>query len=435
MHNLSNEYFQNEFENNVANENGYELSPEFEANSNYNSESSYELSPEFEFEFTQNEMNEASLAQELQEITNEFEFMNWLKKAAGKAVGAAVNLINSPAGQKAAGSLLNIAQKTLPSFGARLGGWLGGNAGATARNYGQQLGRRLGSQISQQAAERAPAFMKFVFDALRNLAGEMEIKGQNAPVKPSIVKAARKYYPIILRVKGTLHARPVTGEMNNEFEYNNEFETNHEFEYSNEFETHNEMSSGNEEIMSNEGSFNEITEMELASELLSLQSEAELDQFLGKLFKKAAGAVSNFARSNAGRALGGLLKNIAKKALPIAGSALGSFLAPGIGTALGAKLGAAASNLFEMELEGLSAEDREFEVSRAFVRFAGNAARRASRMGNIAPANAARNAVIHAARRYAPGLLIQNNNHHQNNHGMEDGTWYRDGNRIILEGA
>ena len=37
-----------------------------------------------------------------------------------------------------------------------------------------------------------------------------------------------------------------------------------------------------------EGTFNEFTEMELATERLSVTDEAELAQFLGKLFKKAA---------------------------------------------------------------------------------------------------------------------------------------------------
>ncbi|MEJ5199355.1 MAG: hypothetical protein WHX53_10565, partial [Anaerolineae bacterium] len=37
--------------------------------------------------------------------------------------------------------------------------------------------------------------------------------------------------------------------------------------------------------------FSEVEEMELAAQLLEVTDEAELDQFIGKLFRKAAGAV------------------------------------------------------------------------------------------------------------------------------------------------
>jgi len=37
-----------------------------------------------------------------------------------------------------------------------------------------------------------------------------------------------------------------------------------------------------------------------------------LQKFLGKLLKKAAGAVGRFARSSAGRAIGGVLRSIPK---------------------------------------------------------------------------------------------------------------------------
>ncbi|MBK6506124.1 MAG: hypothetical protein IPG02_10755 [Ignavibacteria bacterium] len=43
-------------------------------------------------------------------------------------------------------------------------------------------------------------------------------------------------------------------------------------------------------------------------------------------------------------------------------------MAPGLGTAIGGALGSAASNMFELELEGLSQEDREFETAKAYVR-------------------------------------------------------------------
>jgi len=153
-----------------------------------------------------------------------------------------------------------------------------------------------------------------------------------------------------------------------------------------------------------EATLNEAMEMELASELLSVTNEAELEQFLGSLVKKAAG----FIKSPVGRALGGVLKGVAKKALPIVGGALGSFVAPGIGTSIGSSLGAAASNLFEMEMEGLSNEDREFEVARRVVRLGATAARHAAKApANIHPVQVARKSVLASARRHAPGLAAR----------------------------
>ncbi len=154
------------------------------------------------------------------------------------------------------------------------------------------------------------------------------------------------------------------------------------------------------------GPFSEAEEMELAAELLSVSNEAELDQFLGGLFRKAARAVGNIVRSPIGRALAPIVKNVAKSALPMVGGALGSLIPiPGVGTAVGTALGSAAGRMFGLELEGMSAEDQEFEVARRVVRFAGDAAQQAaSAPPNVPPQQAAQAAAQNAAQRHAPGL-------------------------------
>ena len=55
-------------------------------------------------------------------------------------------------------------------------------------------------------------------------------------------------------------------------------------------------------------------EVELASELLEVQTEAELDRFLGDLLSRAAGAARDFARSDTGRALSSILRQAAAQA-------------------------------------------------------------------------------------------------------------------------
>ena len=158
------------------------------------------------------------------------------------------------------------------------------------------------------------------------------------------------------------------------------------------------------------GALSEAQEIELASELLEITSESELEQFLGGLFKKVSQGVGSFIKSPVGRALGGVLKSVAKKALPVVGGALGSMVAPGIGTAIGSKLGSLASGLFEVELEAMPQEQAEYEVARRYVGLAASAARNAAlarpRPG-ANPVSVARAAVARAARAYAPGLYRQ----------------------------
>lgn len=89
----------------------------------------------------------------------------------------------------------------------------------------------------------------------------------------------------------------------------------------------------------------------LVSQLFEVNNEQELNMFLGSLIKKAGRGISKFAKSSVGRAIGGALKAVAKKVIPIAGGALGTFVGGPLGGMVGSKLGSMASNLFELELE------------------------------------------------------------------------------------
>ena len=103
-----------------------------------------------------------------------------------------------------------------------------------------------------------------------------------------------------------------------------------------------------------------------------------MEQFLGDLIKKAGSAIGKFVRSPVGNALGGILKGAAKAALPVVGGALGTLVGGPAGGALGSTLASKAGQIFGLELEGLSGEDREFEVARRFTQFAGEAAKNAA---------------------------------------------------------
>jgi hypothetical protein len=183
----------------------------------------------------------------------------------------------------------------------------------------------------------------------------------------------------------------------------------------------------------------EAAVQELAAELLSVNSEAELDQFLGGLLKKAAGAAGAFLKSPMGRQLGGLLKGAAKKLLPMAGQAIGNLASPGQGGAMGAQLAEKAGEALGLELEGLSQEDREFEVAQQFVRFAADATRNAANspaQGGAAAMTAAREAVATAAQRFAPGLLAGARGPAvAPPSGGTSGRWVRHGRDIVLYGV
>lgn len=159
-----------------------------------------------------------------------------------------------------------------------------------------------------------------------------------------------------------------------------------------------------------EGPWNEVLsqeeELALASELMEVQSEEEIDQFLGKLVKRVSRGVRGFARSSAGKMLGGVLKKVARVALPMAGSALGTFIGGPAGTMIGGKLASMAGQAMGLELHEMTAPEADFTAARQFVRLAADTMRRvqaAPRGAN--PAVVVRQAVQGAARQLAPGLL------------------------------
>ena len=180
-----------------------------------------------------------------------------------------------------------------------------------------------------------------------------------------------------------------------------------------------------------EFSMSEAEEMDLALELLTVSSEAELDQFLGKLVKGAWKGIKKVGSvvGKIAKPLGGVLKAVAKKALPFVGGALGSFIPiPGVGTAVGSALGGALAKALEAETEGLELEERELEMARRFVRIATTAARQAAASAPYMDAEAAVNqAVVAAARRQLPQLQLTGTG--------GQGRWVRSGQQIVVLGA
>jgi len=155
-----------------------------------------------------------------------------------------------------------------------------------------------------------------------------------------------------------------------------------------------------------EGVFDEAGEIDMASQLLEVADEAELDQFLGSLFRRVGQVAGRAIRSPVGRYLGGQLRGLARRVLPMAGGALGTLVGGPAGGMAGSQLASMAGQAFGLEIEGLSQEDQSFEVARRFVRFAGEAAKNAALSpATTTPQDTVKAALAAAAKRHAPGIL------------------------------
>lgn len=174
--------------------------------------------------------------------------------------------------------------------------------------------------------------------------------------------------------------------------------------------------------------FDEIEQAELASELLSVSDDHELDRFIGRLIKRGRRALSGAMAKRLGRLVKGAVKTVLPAVAPMAGAAI----AGPAGARLASNLAPHLSSLLGMELEGLSPEDQELEAAKQLVRLAGAAIdNAASAEPGTSPEVAARDAMIDAARRHAPGLVRTTGGPRA----AQRGAWVRRGNTIVLLGA
>lgn len=182
-----------------------------------------------------------------------------------------------------------------------------------------------------------------------------------------------------------------------------------------------------------EGMLDESEEMELAAELLEVTDEAELDQFFGKLFRKAKNKLGKPLSSAAGITLINGLKGVARQALPRVGQVVGGFVGGPLGGMIGGQLAQKGGQIFGLEMEGLSLEDQEFEIARRVVRLAKDAVRNTVAAPVSLPAEiAAKRAVVHAIKQHAPSLLPNRLPAVRTLTNSTSGRWIRQGKHVIL---
>jgi hypothetical protein len=184
------------------------------------------------------------------------------------------------------------------------------------------------------------------------------------------------------------------------------------------------------------GVLSEEQENDLAMELLSAESEEELENFLGDLIKKAGSAIGSFIKSPTGQALTGVLKGAAKKYLPAAAKALGGYIGGSTGADIGGQIGSAVSGAFETEFG-----ERELEDAKTFVRMAVDAVKNAAAAPPSAnPRAVAQQAIAQAAKVHIPGLLETTTAPSTSGAGASvgrghSGRWMRRGSKIVLYGV
>jgi hypothetical protein len=144
--------------------------------------------------------------------------------------------------------------------------------------------------------------------------------------------------------------------------------------------------------------------IEQASKLLDATNEKDLDAFLRGLIDEVARRSGGALTAEGARAVLAVVKKTAAQTLPTLTAVFGADMKPTPWR--GESTVATAARVYGLELEGLSAEDRDFEIARQLIRFAQAVTSRAANPPSALPAAAAVSAAVQsAARKFAPGLL------------------------------
>jgi uncharacterized protein (DUF697 family) len=440
------------------------------------------------------ETEEMELASRLLEITDENELDGFIGSLIARAAGGARRLAASP---ELRGLLRKAAKSALPMIGSAagnviapgVGGAIGSKLAATAGNlFGLELE---GLSPEDQEFEVARRFVRFAGAGARNAAGFRGGASRGHVARRALGAAARQHAPgFFRRRRRPSRPRPVRGgrvatawlgydpaptpaaatcsccgaaqpdaapsspaDADNTLLPDNEpaDSTDQQTQTPKGNDMHDldrttmeltdeadsfEFPETYEYGIQGEGNFSEDEVEELAATLLEISDEQELDQFLGSLFNKARRFVGGALKSPLLRPLGGLLKGAIKKALPIAGSALGNMVVPGIGGMVGSGLASGIGGMFGLELEALAPEDQEFEGAKRLVQMAGTAIQNAAQTPSTGdPQAAAKSAVIAAAQAHVPGLLQPKRGLNGAGRRPRSGRWYRRGGKIIVVGV
>jgi hypothetical protein len=185
-----------------------------------------------------------------------------------------------------------------------------------------------------------------------------------------------------------------------------------------------------EEFGEMDSELDDDAEEELALELLEVDTEEELEEFLGSLLKRAAHAAGGFLKSSVGKKLVSSAKRLAKSALPTLGGAVGNYIGGSTGRRIGSGLGRFAASQFEVG-------DAELATAKRVVRATCSAAKHAARTQNQAhPAVVAKRAIQKAVAHHKPMAVARAAASSRITGSRKgSGRWYRRGRRIVISGV
>jgi hypothetical protein len=412
--------------------------------------------------------NELELATELLAVSDERELDRFLGDLIGTIARGVGAVMKSPLGQAIGRGLKGVIRQTLPLAGTALGTLAGGPLGASiGSGLASAAGRALGLELEglsreDQELEATKRFVRFASDAVRHATSAPFSGDPAATADAAIAAAARSAAPGLLPflpstrrrrgARANVHIRPAEDSMHDidrtQLEADYEGQT-YEFEQAG-------WTGESRDV------FGEAEEMELASELMQVRDEQELDQFLSTLIKGAGRALGRLVGSPEGQAIGSILKGAAKQLLPHAAGAVGAAFGGPLGARISSGLASVINGQGEMEMEaegwnqegrnqeawnqeGWNQEDSEFEGAKRFVRVAADTVRNAmAAAGRTDPMSAAQYAIAQAAELRAPGLMQTGPRYGMAPYsgpypggyaGNDSGRWMRRGNRIVLFGV
>jgi uncharacterized protein (DUF697 family) len=388
------------------------------------------------------ENEEVELASEFLEVASERDLDHFIRVLTDRASSAMDSDLDGPVERDLGGIFKDIAKVVLPLAGGALGFFAGGPPGAAlgsglASTVGHALGLELeGLSPEDSEFEVAKQFVRFAGAAVKNAQDAGPTGDPAKQANDAAMEAARLYAPGLI----DLHGGP-SGERSAEQHdgagrsvlQRAKGESTME-----SFERGQPGSSRGYATTTNGRGLSEEQQMDLASQLMELETEEEFENFLDDLISKGVKAVGGFIDSPTGQAVGHVLKDAAKKLLPVAGTLVGGRFGGEPGAQIGGAIGSAVGDALEAEAE---AEEREWEAANVFVRVAVDALDNAVHAPrNADPHELAHHAVAHAMRKHAPGAAREwLSRHHEGaaRNGMRrhhTGHWVRHGHTIVVHG-
>jgi hypothetical protein len=386
------------------------------------------------------EDEEVELASKFLEIAGERDLDHFIGELTDRASSAMHADLDGPVERDLGSIFKDIAKVVLPLAGGALGFFAGGPPGAAlgsglASTVGHALGLELeGLSPEDSEFEVAKQFVRFAGAAVKNAQDAGPTGDPAKQAHEAAMEAARLHAPGLM----DLHGGPSV-ERSAEQHAGQSLSQRAKGESTMEgFERGQPGSSGGYATTTNGRGLSEEQQMDLASQLMELETEEEFENFLDDLISKGVKAVGGFIDSPTGQAVGHVLKDAAKKLLPVAGTLVGGRFGGEPGAQIGGAIGSSLGDALEAEAE---AEEQEWEAANVFVRVALDTINNAADAPrNADPHHVAHHAVAHAMRKHAPGAArVWLNGHHEGaaRNGMRrhrTGHWVREGNTIVVHG-